>query len=256
MKNIIKFSRIQLLLFFLLVAGILFLNRSRLKTFVGSKLPSLVNLIRREETVSSVIAKYGDSAKKRLLPYFERAEIAYPPEGMVIAVIKKERILHLYAKNRGGGCKLIRSYPLLASSGRLGPKLREGDLQIPEGIYKITSFNPNSCYHLSMKINYPNNFDAEKAELEGRDRPGNDIFIHGKAASIGCVSIGDAPIEELFLLCWETGTEKIRVIISPVDFRKDEMPEDSTPKLPAWTDELYANLRKELLSLGDESLQH
>jgi L,D-transpeptidase catalytic domain len=89
-----------------------------------------------------------------------------------------------------GQVVFIHSYSVLVASGHNGPKLREGDRQVPEGFYRITSLNPNSSYHLSIKLNYPNAFDQQHADEEGRDRLGGDIFIHGKAASIGCLAMG------------------------------------------------------------------
>lgn len=91
---------------------------------------------------------------------------------------------------------------MLAASGGPGPKLREGDLQVPEGVYRLTAFNPNSSYHLSLRVDYPNAEDraAEDRAVARSDRRtslGGDIFIHGKAVSIGCLAIGDPGIEEL-----------------------------------------------------------
>ena len=88
--------------------------------------------------------------------------------------------------------------------------------------------------------------DLEKAKADGRDNPGRDIFIHGKAASIGCVSIGDEPIEELFVLSENTGLDKTKVVICPVDFRKEQIPEEIKAQLPNWIDQLYGKLRSEI----------
>ena len=243
-KNKIKLLHILLAL--LAIAIVLFINRTKVKIFFGKNFPWVVNIMRREGTVGGVIAKYGEPAKKRILPYFQKASVNYPPDSLILLVIKKDRELQVYAANKDKTPVFIRSYPLRAKSGKLGPKLREGDFQIPEGIYKITSLNPNSRYHLSMRINYPNNFDLEKAKADGRDNPGRDIFIHGKAASIGCVSIGDEPIEELFVLSENTGLDKIKVVICPVDFRKEQIPEEIKAQLPNWIDQLYGKLRSEI----------
>jgi len=71
----------------------------------------------------------------------------------------------------------VADYRITAASGTAGPKLREGDRQVPEGIYRIVGLNPNSRYHLSMKLDYPNAFDRHQAARDGRARPGSDIFI-------------------------------------------------------------------------------
>ncbi len=246
-KNKIKLLHILLAL--LAIAIVLFINRTKVKIFFGKNFPWVVNIMRREGTVGGVIAKYGEPAKKRILPYFQKASVNYPPDSLILLVIKKDRELQVYAANKDKTPVFIRSYPLRAKSGKLGPKLREGDFQIPEGIYKITSLNPNSRYHLSMRINYPNNFDLEKAKADGRDNPGRDIFIHGKAASIGCVSIGDEPIEELFVLSENTGLDKIKVVICPVDFRKEQIPEEIKAQLPNWIDQLYGTISNQIKTL-------
>ena len=99
---------------------------------------------------------------------------------------------------------------------------------MPEGVYRIEYLNPNSSYHLSMKVDYPNAYDPAMAKRDGRTRLGGDIFIHGKDVSIGCVALGDRAIEELFTLVAETGTERVKVIIAPNDLRvarRDHPPE-------------------------------
>jgi murein L,D-transpeptidase YafK len=127
----------------------------------------------------------------------------------------------------------------------LGPKLQEGDNQVPEGLYRIESLNPNSAFHLALRTNYPNAFDREKARHDGRIYPGSDIMIHGSTASIGCLAMGNPAAEELFVLTAGTGIENIDVILSPVDFRVRDLPADMPP-LPSWASGLYAEIRKRL----------
>jgi murein L,D-transpeptidase YafK len=122
--------------------------------------------------------------------------------------------------------------------------LRKGDGQVPEGIYRIESLNPNSRYHLSLRVSYPNEFDRARAKREQRTNPGGDIMIHGGAASIGCLAMGDEAAEELFVLAALTGIRNITVVLSPVDFRKRDV---SSP--PAGTEALYAEIRKQLAGL-------
>ena len=133
-------------------------------------------------------------------------------------MFKNERRVAVWARS-GTSWRFIRNYPILAASGHAGPKLRQGDLQVPEGVYRIEHLNPNSSYHLSMKVSYPNAFDRRMAARDGRTRLGGDIFIHGKDVSIGCVALGDRAIEELFTLVAETGHAKVKVIIAPNDLR-------------------------------------
>lgn len=132
---------------------------------------------------------------------------------------------------------MIKSYPFTGFSGGLGPKLREGDGQIPEGVYAIEYLNPNSQFHLSVKLDYPNLFDKAKGRADGRDRLGLDIFIHGGSATIGCIPIGDAGIEEVFLMVSEVGINNVTAIVSPYDMRTNT----KRIEIPGiiWEQELY-----------------
>lgn len=130
---------------------------------------------------------------------------------MLLRAFKKERQLEVWVGDKTGPMKMFRTYPVLAASGKLGPKLREGDLQVPEGLYRIDRFNPKSKFHLSLGIDYPNARDRERKE----PKPGGDIFIHGEAVSIGCLAIGNEAIEEVYLLALDTKKKPIPVHIFP-----------------------------------------
>jgi murein L,D-transpeptidase YafK len=126
--------------------------------------------------------------------------------------------------------------------------LREGDRQVPEGIYPIESLNPNSSYHLSLRVGYPNAFDRAQAANEGRKNLGGDIMIHGKSVSIGCLAMGDEAAEDLFVLAADTGLQNIKVVLSPMDFRTGAAV-PKTAKLPDWTEGLYNQIRSEMAAL-------
>jgi murein L,D-transpeptidase YafK len=200
----------------------------------------------KRKTVAERLEQYGEAARKRLLPHFEAAGVPYPPARMTLVGLKSERRLELYAAGQGGPLRFIRSYPFTAASGGLGPKLRQGDNQVPEGLYRIELLNPNSLYHLSLRVNYPNAFDKARAAEEKRRDLGGDIMIHGNEVSIGCIAIGDEGIEEVFTAAAQTGIEKLSVIISPVDARVAPMP---AAKKPAWLPGLYAQIAAELKKL-------
>src|SRR5262249_39265833 len=89
----------------------------------------------REATIAERAAHHGAPARARLAPSFAAAYVPYPPQRFVLLGFKRERELQLIAYPPGGGPVFIRSYPILGASGELGPKLREGDGQVPEGIY-------------------------------------------------------------------------------------------------------------------------
>lgn len=195
----------------------------------------------QRHTVDSVMALYGDKTRVELKKAFRHANMPYPPQKITLLAIKDEKKLTLWSSNAQGQYQYIRSYPILAASGKLGPKLQEGDRQVPEGIYRIIGLNPNSSYHLSMKLNYPNTFDLKYAKAEGRTQPGSNIFIHGKAASIGCLAMGDPAIEQLFTLVHDVGRENVEVIISPTNPNLSTLKQPkNTPK---WVNTLYQNIQ-------------
>ena len=196
-----------------------------------------------KRTVAEVVADVGDSARGRMASSFATAGIAYPPAEVTLLAVKESAELEVWAGSSTGP-KRVLTYDIQALSGVAGPKLREGDRQVPEGVYNIEGLNPNSSFHLSMKLNYPNSFDLKHANAEGRAEPGTNIFIHGKATSVGCLAMGDPVIEELFVLAHDVGKDNIKVVIAPTDPRAASL---SAPGQPAWVAELYRSIELEFL---------
>ena len=112
-----------------------------------------------------------------------------------IRIFKEERLLELWLA-RGDGFALFKAYQICAYSGDLGPKLKEGDRQAPEGFYAVgpAALNPNSSYHLSFNLGFPNAYDR------GRGWTGSHLMVHGDCLSIGCYAMTDAAIEEIYLV--------------------------------------------------------
>lgn len=144
---------------------------------------------------------------------------------LFIRAFKKERELELWVKQKGTDTHtLLTTYSFCTSSGTLGPKRKEGDLQIPEGIYSVNHFNPFSTFHLSLGINYPN---ASDRILGDKQHPGGAIYIHGNCVSIGCIPITDEKIKELYILAVEAkeaGQASIPVHIFPGRFESFDEP--------------------------------
>jgi hypothetical protein len=205
--------------------------------------------VKGKATVAERVEEYGPAVHARLAGDFQRLGVAYPPKQVTLIGLKQERRLEVWVRSGDGPLKLLKSYPILAASGRMGPKLKEGDQQVPEGLYAIESLNPNSLFHLALRVSYPNQQDRDHAAAEGRTNLGGDIMIHGGSVSVGCLAMGDEAAEELFVLAAETGVEHIKVILCPMDLRICEPPLNLTG-LPAWTKELYAVLQKELRQVG------
>ena len=198
-----------------------------------------------EQAIADRVAQYGPAGRARLAPFFAAAGIEYPPQRFVLLGFKRERELHLLASGSGGDLTFLRSYPIQGISGTLGPKLRQDDGQVPEGIYAIVYLNPNSVAHLSLALSYPNAYDRARAAEDGRDTLGGDIMIHGGSTSSGCLAIGDEAAEELFVLAAESDWKGAVVVLSPVDFRRHTLPVGYRAQ-PSWVEDLYARLRDEL----------
>ncbi|MGI8435677.1 MAG: L,D-transpeptidase family protein [Chthoniobacterales bacterium] len=196
-------------------------------------------------TVAERVREFGPVVRQRLEAKFRAARVSYPPPQLTLVGFKKARRLEVYASDGNGGPHFICAYPVLAASGKLGPKLRQGDRQVPEGIYGLRELNPNSRFHLSLWVDYPNQFERARGEADGRKNLGGEIMIHGAAVSKGCLAMGDAAAEDLFVLAALTGIENVKVILSPVDFREESLGEWATAS-PTWTRQLYQRIAAEL----------
>lgn len=237
-----KVKRFHLLLAFLGFALCLLPFRRHLIRPVAS----IICIAKGRRTVTERVAQYGPAVRARLADDFNRIGCPYPPTRMTLFGLKKEKRLEVWIASTNGVYALLKSYPIIGTSGGTGPKLEEGDSQMPEGIYGIDFLNPNSRYHLSLRIDYPNVFDKERATEDGRTRLGGDIMIHGGAWSDGCLAMGDPAVEDLFVLVAETGPTNVSVILSPVDFRVRDL-SGRSDKLPAWTSDLYGRITQEML---------
>lgn len=137
-----------------------------------------------------------------------------------IRIFKHEQELELWAKSKSQiKYSLLKKIKVCASSGDLGPKRREGDGQVPEGIYDVPFFNPSSSYYLALKVGYPNKSDR----ILKTGPAGGDIMIHGNCVTIGCIPLQDDPVKEVYLLCVEAKNKNnsIRVEIFPCRFTKE-----------------------------------
>ena len=130
------------------------------------------------------------------------------PEVTQILVLKEQRKMYLL-----NGQRPLKKYDIALGGNPVGDKQIEGDLKTPEGGYVINRRNPNSAYHLSLGISYPNASDVEEAKALGKP-PGGDIFIHGRAGknkgaspdwTAGCIAVTDDEIEEVYSMV-RTGT--------------------------------------------------
>ncbi len=118
---------------------------------------------------------------------------------VLIRAYKKEAEFEIWKMKADGHYGYLKSFPLCRWSGQLGPKVREGDRQVPEGFYAITPahMNPQSAYFLSFDVGYPNAYDRAKGHT------GRSIMVHGACSSAGCFSMTDAQIAEIYAIARE-----------------------------------------------------
>jgi murein L,D-transpeptidase YafK len=137
---------------------------------------------------------------------------------LLIIAFKEEGILNCYIKRKSEEkYKLFKSYAICQKSGVLGPKMKMGDGQVPEGFYFISVFNPTSTFYLSLGINYPNTADRIRSNAPNL---GGDIFIHGDCVTIGCLPLTNEKIKEIYWLAVNAknnGQSKIPVYIFPFE---------------------------------------
>jgi hypothetical protein len=201
-------------------------------------------------TVAQALKQYGPDAKKRLLAEFESAGVAYPPKNVSVVSLKNERLLFIFAKEKEGKWKQVAIHPIVACSGELGPKLKEGDMQVPEGFYKVSALDAST--HLCFWVDYPNREDKANARAEHRTKLGGNIQIHEGVYSTGCVVLNHNDMADLVVLAHDAGINNVSLIIAPCNLLAKE-PAIDLSKQPKWLPRLYKDLRTELSSLPLDS---
>jgi murein L,D-transpeptidase YafK len=165
---------------------------------------------------NSRVKQAYDEKEGTIKKHFADKKLNYPGFQLFIRAFKKEMKLEAWVKEKGKQkFNLLVTYDFCTTSGKLGPKRQEGDLQIPEGVYHVSHFNPLSKFHLAVGVSYPNTEDKKYGDPV---HPGGAIYIHGDCVSTGCIPINDERIKELYLLAVEArnnGQEKIPIHIFP-----------------------------------------
>lgn len=133
-----------------------------------------------------------------------------------VRIFKRERRLEVWLRPAGGRFDLFRSYGICNYSGDLGPKLKEGDKQAPEGFYRVgkAQLNPNSRHHLAFNLGFPNAFDRQLG------RTGSALMVHGGCSSVGCYAITDEAVDEVYALveaALEDGQDAVDVHVFPFE---------------------------------------
>jgi len=153
---------------------------------------------------------------------------------ILVRIFKQESELEIWKQDRAGRFALLKTYPMCRWSGELGPKIREGDRQAPEGFYTVTpgQMNPNSSYYLSFNLGYPNAFDR------AHGRTGAHLMVHGDCTSAGCYSVSDEQIAEIYALGRESffgGQRSFQVQAYPFRMTPTNMAKHrNNPNMPFW----------------------
>jgi murein L,D-transpeptidase YafK len=181
-------------------------------------------------------SEISKAAYQRLAPLLEQAmqqkglQLGQP---IFMRIFKEENELEVWIKKEVA-YELFETYSICRYSGNLGPKLKEGDEQSPEGFYtvSITALNPWSNFHLSFNLGYPNEYDRL------HQRTGSALMVHGKCESVGCFAMDDFRIEEIYTIvdaALSGGQEQFSVHIFPFRMTWDKMAlHADSPWIPFW----------------------
>jgi murein L,D-transpeptidase YafK len=145
-----------------------------------------------------------------------------PSSPTVIRTYKKEAELEIWKMKSNGEYALLKTYPMCRWSGQLGPKKREGDMQVPEGFYSIApgQMNPNSHYYLAFNVGYPNAYDRAYG------RTGGNVMVHGVCSSAGCFSMTDEQVADIYAIARDSfagGQREIQLQSYPFHMTAENM---------------------------------
>jgi murein L,D-transpeptidase YafK len=178
-------------------------------------------------------AKANKPIPEKLMAEIQQKDMD-PQSPMLVRLFKQEAELEVWKQDRSGQFALLKTYPICRWSGDLGPKVREGDRQAPEGFYNITpaQMNPQSAYYLSFNIGYPNAFD------KALGRTGSQLMVHGDCSSRGCYAMTDEQISEIYTLGRESffgGQRAFQVQAYPFRMTPVNMARHrDNPNMPFW----------------------
>ncbi len=177
-------------------------------SILGCAVPAAAEQPRSTARSRSAIARVRPALEQALV---ERGLRFGAP--VFVRIFKESRELELWVE-RDGRFELFRRYEICTFSGGLGPKLRTGDRQSPEGFYFVSPgrLNPASRFHLSFDLGFPNAYDRHHG------RTGSALMVHGDCVSIGCYAMTDARIEEIYALvdaALRNGQPFVRVHVFP-----------------------------------------
>lgn len=204
--------------------------------------PQIFSLIEREAIRAERVKRWGLASVGQTLPgtpdlqdLSGRLSARKISRGapVFLRIFKREFELEVWLQ-RDGRFERFATYPICMWSGALGPKLRQGDRQAPEGFYTVdkTALNPASKYHRSFNLGFPNAYDR------AHGRTGSLLMVHGDCLSIGCYAMTDAVIDEIWTLvtaALDAGQKRFQVQVFPFRMTEDNLARhDHAPDAPFW----------------------
>lgn len=172
------------------------------------------------------------------LSYAIKSEISEKNMGVrdpiLVRLFKEESELEVWKRTKTGKYALLKTYEICKWSGKLGPKIKEGDRQAPEGFYTIrpAQMNPKSNYHLAFNLGFPNAYD------KAYGRTGSHLMVHGACSSRGCYAMEDEQIQEIYSLARESfrgGQRDFQVEAYPFRMTAENMARhDGNENMPFW----------------------
>ncbi|GLK70754.1 hypothetical protein KHC23_18120 [Ancylobacter dichloromethanicus] len=182
---------------------------------------------------SSPMSKASKTLSPQTLALIQQKDMT-KSSPIVVRIFKEESELEVWKETTSGEYALLKTYPICRWSGELGPKVKEGDRQAPEGFYTITpgQMNPNSSYYLAFDLGFPNAYDRAWG------RSGSNLMVHGDCSSRGCYAMTDEQVQEIFALGRESfygGQRSFQVQAYPFRMTSDNLVRHrNNPNLAFW----------------------
>jgi murein L,D-transpeptidase YafK len=184
-------------------------------------------------TTTAVNGRHMQPLSDKMLAETENKNMA-KESPILVRIFKQESELEVWKEDKNGQFALLKSYPICRWSGELGPKIKQGDRQAPEGFYTITPglMNPNSSYYLAINTGFPNAYDRANG------RTGAFLMIHGDCSSAGCYAMTDEQISEIYALARESffgGQKSFQIQAYPFRMTPLNMAKHrNSPHMPFW----------------------
>jgi murein L,D-transpeptidase YafK len=178
---------------------------------------SFYNAQMGQERVKNAVNKH----KSTWETLFKEKGLNFPVTNIYFRAFKQDKKFEVWARNTvADSFILIKTFDVCANSGKLGPKRKENDKQVPEGFYFLDEYNYKSNYWLSLLVSYPNYADLIKGDKEA---PGYDIYVHGNCVTVGCLPMTDDYIEQIYalaVLARTNGQYNIPIHIFPTHYNR------------------------------------